>query len=200
MNTFEAIRARRAVKQFDDQFVLPEQDLNKLLTHAIEAPTSFNLQHWRIVNVQDKALREQIKEAAWGQEQVTEASLLLILCANTHAWQTPEKFWHSAPQEVQDMLIPIIKPFYEGKEQLQRDEAMRSVGIMAQTLMLSAKSLGYDSCPMIGFDSDKVAQLIALPKNHVVGMMLTIGKAVKPTWPKPGQLPLNEVLFTNRFS
>ncbi len=199
MNTFEAIEARRAVKHFDSDYVIPEAEQKKLFELALQSPTSFNIQHWRIVQVKDKALRQQIQAAAWGQEQVTKASMLLFVCANIKAWQTPEKYWRNAPQEVQNMLVPMIKPFYEGKEQLQRDEAMRSVGILAQTLMLAAKGMGYDSCPMIGFDANKVAELIALPQDHAIGLMLTIGKAVKPAWPKPGQLALSEVLSIDRF-
>ncbi len=83
---------------------------------------------------------------------------------------------------------------------MQRDEAMRSCGIAAQTLMLAARTLGYDSCPMIGFDPDAVAKLIRLPGDHVVAMMLAIGKATAPANPRGGQLPLEEVLLINRFA
>jgi nitroreductase len=96
-------------------------------------------------------------------------------------------------------LIPAIEKFYKGDKQLQRDEAIRSVGIASQTLMLAAKSVGYDSCPMIGFDSQKVAELINLPRNYVIGMMLAIGKAKNPANPRGGQLNLNDVVFTDRF-
>ena len=61
-----------------------------------------------------------------------------------------------------------MKPFHEGREWLQRDEAQRSIGMAMQTLMLAAKAIGYDSCPMIGFDIDKVAELINLPSDYVV--------------------------------
>jgi nitroreductase len=68
-----------------------------------------------------------------------------------------------------------------------------------QTLMLAAKAMGYESCPMIGFDSEKVAELINLPDDHVMGPMVAIGKGIKGAWPKPGQLPLSEVVFENGF-
>lgn len=122
------------------------------------------------------------------------------MCADIKSWaREPERYWQDAPKEAQDILIPMIRPFYEGKEQLQRDEGLRSIGIAAQTIMLASKSIGYDSCPMIGFDSDKVAELIKLPKDHLVGMLLVVGKAIKPAWPKPGQLPLDDVLVKNTF-
>jgi nitroreductase len=90
-------------------------------------------------------------------------------------------------------------PFHEGREWLQRDEAQRSIGIAAQTLMLAAQGMGYDSCPMIGYDIEKVAELVHLPANYVMGPMIAIGKGIKKPWPKPGQLPLREVVFNNSF-
>ena len=68
-----------------------------------------------------------------------------------------------------------------------------------QTLMLAAQDLGYESCPMIGFDIDKVAELIHLPEDHVIGPMIAIGKGTKEAWPKPGQLPLSELIVENSF-
>lgn len=91
-------------------------------------------------------------------------------------------------------------PFYEGKDQLQRDEAMRSCGIAAQTIMLAAKSMGYDSNPMIGFDPDKVAEIIKLPENHIISMLMAIGRQTRPAMPRGGQLSLDKVVFTDKFS
>ncbi|MFT5352025.1 MAG: nitroreductase [Cellvibrionaceae bacterium] len=201
MNILQAIKERRAVRHYDPKFGMPQQDIDTLLEYAIQAPTSFNIQHWRFVLVQDKAQRAKIREAAWDQAQVTDASLLFVMCADTKAWdKNPERYWKDAPKEAQDVLIPMIKPFYEGKEQLQRDEALRSIGIAAQTIMLAAKAMDYDSCPMIGFDAEKVAELIQLPDDHIVGMLLVVGKATtKPEWPKPGQLPLSDVLVKDKF-
>ena len=200
METLQAIRERRAVKHYDPEFVMPEQDKKDLLDLAIQAPTSFNIQNWRFVLVEDQEQKQKLREAAWDQAQVTDAAMTLVLCADLNAWaREPARYWKEAPQEAQDMLVPMIGTFYEGREWMQRDEAMRSVGIVAQTLMLAAKAKGYDSCPMIGFDVDQVGQIINLPEDHVIGMMVVIGKATKPAFPKPGQLPLDEVLIKNSF-
>ncbi|NDE90820.1 MAG: nitroreductase family protein [Alphaproteobacteria bacterium] len=200
MNMFDAIKTRRAVKSFNAQFVMPEADEQQLFELVRHAPTSFNIQNWRFVNVKDKALREELKAAAWGQAQMTDASLLVILCADLKAWEkSPERYWVDAPQAVRDYLVPMIGQFYKGREQVQRDEAMRSVGIAAQTLMLSAKALDYDSCPMIGFDADVVGKLINLPADHVIGMIVTIGKAAKPAQAKGGFIPQAEVVIENTF-
>ena len=94
----------------------------------------------------------------------------------------------------------LMESFYEGKEQPQRDDAMRSCGIAGQKIMLAAKSMGYDSCPMIGFDQVKVAEVISLPSDHVIGFMIAIGKAVKLAMPKGGQRALTEVVVRDRFA
>lgn len=200
METKDAIRNRRAVKHYDPTFQIPANEEAELLDLVRQAPTSFNLQNWRFVNVKDTALRTKIREAAWDQAQITDASLLLVLCADVKAWdKSPERYWTDAPKEAQDILVPMIRPFYEGRDWQQRDEAMRSVGIAAQTLMLAAKDMGYNSCPMIGFDGDQLATLINLPADHVIGMIVTIGKATTPAWSKPSYIPNDEVFFEDSF-
>jgi nitroreductase len=200
LTLFEAIEQRRAVKHYDPDFELPEADVEALLRLAMLSPTSFNIQNWRFVVVRDAEQKKKLRAAAWNQAQVEEASLTLLLCADLKAWANePSRYWKNAPQAVQEVLVPMIVPFYEGNDQLQRDEAMRSIGIAAQTLMLAAKAMGYDSCPMIGFDEEQVASIIELPDNHIIGMMLTIGKAVKPAYPRGGQLPLEAVVAWDRF-
>ena len=201
MDTFEAIYARRAVKQFDPAHRLTKDEETKLLEAAIQAPTSFNIQHWRFVVVRDPELRMKIrKEFGNDQPQMTDASLLVIVTGDVQAWRKePQRYWQHAPADVAKMLVDWIGPFHEGREWLQRDEAQRSIGMAMQTLMLAAKAMGYDSCPMIGFDIDKVAELIRLPEDHVMGPMVAIGKGTKQAWPKPGQLPLADLVVENGF-
>jgi len=167
---------------------------------ALLSPTSFNMQNWRFLTVTDAETRQAIEAAAWNQKQISECSLLVVLCGDLNAWlKDPGRYWRDAPDQVRAVMVPLIEECYAERPQLQRDEAMRSVGIAAQTLMLAAKAMGYDSCPMIGFDADEVARIINLPENHVVGMLLPIGKAVKPANPRAGQLPYEEVVFRDRF-
>jgi nitroreductase len=200
MNVAAALSARRAVKTFDAEAKISDAELKQLFELAQQSPSSFNIQHWRFVNVTDPALRAQVRDAAWGQAQMTDASLLLIVCADIKAWEkSPERYWENAPQEARDMLLPMIHNFYNGHDQLQRDEALRSVGLISQTLMLAAQDLGYDSCPMIGFDASRVAEIIKLPADHLIGMIITVGKAAQPARPKGGTLPLDEILKENHF-
>lgn len=201
MDTLEAIYERRAIKHFDPEHELSADEERSLMEAAIQSPTSFNMQNWRFVLVKDQALRAKVREAAWDQAHITEASLLVVLCADLKAYgRDPKRYWKNAPEQVGAYLSGMMIPFYEGKETLQRDEAMRSCGIAGQTIMLAAKAMGYDSCPMIGFDAEKVAELINLPEDHVVGFIIVVGKKTQDPWPKPGQLDLEQVVVTDKFA
>jgi len=200
MDVFDAIYGRRAVKHFDPDHEITAEERTKLLEAAVQSPTSFNIQHWRFVVVEDKALRQKIRELGNDQAQITDASLLIIMAADVKAWQKePGRYWANAPKDVAELLVGWMGPFHEGREQLQRDEAQRSIGMAMQTLMLAAKGMGYESCPMIGYDFDAVAPLINLPEDHAMGPIVVIGKGIKDPWPKPGQLSLDEVVKTDGF-
>ena len=200
MNVTTAIETRRSIKSYDANHKMTQAEIDKLLSLAMLSPTAFNIQHWRFVVVQDAALREQIQAVSWNQAQVTEASLLIVLVADTQAWaKQPERYWKDAPKPVQDFLVPAIKQYYEGNPQVQRDEVMRSCGMAAMTLMLAAKEMGYDTCPMDGFDFDAVAKLLNLPADHMPTMFVTAGKAAKEAWPRGGQLSMDEVVIQNKF-
>ena len=199
--TQDAIRSRRAVKSFDPAHQMTAAEEAQLFALAQQAPSSFNIQHWRFVKVSDPAQRQKLREAAWGQAQVTDASLFLVICADLKAWEKqPERYWLNAPEDVRNYLVKAIGDFYRGREWLARDEAMRSVGMIAQTIMLSARDMGYDSCPMIGCDLDAVGKLVNLPADHAVGMLLAVGKATAPAREKGGFLPLADIVVENAFA
>ena len=200
MNTLDAIQARRAIKHYDPAHRMTDGEIRQLLDAAMQAPTAFNIQNWRFVSVTDPAVRQEIRAAAWDQAQVTDASLLVVLCADLNAWKNePVRYWKNAPQPVRDFLVPAIGQYYGDREQVQRDECMRSCGLAGMTIMLAAKAMGYDSCPMDGFDFDAVGKIIKLPENHVISFMIAIGKGTQPAREKPGQLAYDEVVIQNRF-
>jgi nitroreductase len=200
MDAIEALETRRSVKHYDPDHRMTDEEIDKLLSLVRLSPTAFNIQNWRFVLVGDPELRKQIRKVAWDQTQVTDASLLLILCADLKCWKKePQRYWRHAPKEVRDFVLPSLDEYYRGKEQVQRDEAMRSCGIAAQTLMMAAKAMGYESCPMDGFDFEAVGKLINLPEDHVIAMFVVIGKGIKEARPRGGKLALEEVLIIDRF-
>ena len=199
MNIFDAIQNRRAIKQYDPNHQMAEEEIQKLLSLAMESPTAFNIQNWRFVLVRDPAIRKEIRAAAWDQAQITDASLLIVMCANLSSWKEPQRYWKKAPQPVQDFIIPAVIDYYQGKPQVIRDEAMRSCGLAGQTIMLAAQAMGLDSCPMDGFDYETVGKIIRLPEDHLISFMIAVGKKTKEAWPKPGQIDYNEAVVINQF-
>lgn len=200
MNVIEAIQTRRSVKAYDPEHKMTQTEIDQLMSLAILSPTAFNIQHWRFVVVQDPVLRQQIRAVSWNQAQVEESSLLIVLCADVKAWEKqPERYWRNAPKPVQDILVPAIKHYYTDNEQAQRDEVMRSCGMAATTLMLTAKQMGYDTCPMDGFDFDAVGKLLNLPADHIPTMFVVVGKAIQEARPRSGQLAMDEVVIYNKF-
>jgi nitroreductase len=93
----------------------------------------------------------------------------------------------------------MIRPFYDGKPQLIRDEAIRSSALAGMTLMLGAREFGYESCPMVGFDPEKVAELIRLPNGFIISFMIAVGKQAKPAWDRGPRLPDSQVVIRDRF-
>ncbi len=200
MDIFNVIEQRRSVRAYDSTHRMSEDEVNRLISLTMLSPTAFNIQHWRWVRVSDTSLREQIKAVAWNQAQITDASELFVLCADVQAWQKDtSRYWVNAPEAVRDFMVGAIDQYYRGREQVQRDEAMRSGGIVAQTMMLAAKGMGYDTCPMDGFDFDAVAKLIQLPADHAIVMMIAVGKGLEAARPRAGQLPIEQVLIQNTF-
>lgn len=200
MDVTEAIVKRRSIKAFDPAHEMSDKEISKLLALGMLSPTAFNIQHWRFVVVTDPVLRQQIRAASWNQAQVEDASLLIVLTVDLKAWEKdPARYWVNAPQAAQDIMIPMIGNFYNKKDQVQRDEGMRSGGMAAMTLMLAAKEMGYDSCPMDGFDFDVVGKLINLPEDHTPVMFVAIGKALEEARARGGQLDMDDIVIYNKF-
>lgn len=179
---------------------MTKEEINQILGAAILSPTSYNIQNWRFVTITDQSIKDKICELSYGQNQVAEASLIIILCADLNSWdKNPERYWQNAPDEMRNALVSGIRASYSNNPSHQRDEAMRSCSFAAQTIMLAAKAMGYDTCPMEGFDYKKVGTLIQLPSDHIITMMVVVGKKAAEPSPRGGQLPLSEVVFENHF-
>ncbi|MFQ5506700.1 MAG: nitroreductase family protein [Planctomycetota bacterium] len=199
MELSEAIRTRRSVKHFDPEHKISDEELRKLLSLTILSPTSFNMQNRHFVVVRDAEVKQRLFEAAWKQDQVRDASVVVLFTGDAAAQRNTDRYLRNAPPEVREMLEPMILGFYEGKSELIAAEACRSAGLAAMTMMLVAKDMGYDSCPMIGFDPARVAEILSLPENHPPLLMVVVGKAVKPARPRMGLLTLEEVVSLDRF-
>ena len=200
MDTLEAIKTRRATKKFDKSYKMTSEQVKSLMEHAILSPTSYNQQNWRFITITEQSVKEQISKAARDQPQPSEGSLVIILCGNMNAWkEEPLRYWKNHPSEKQETVKNALQRKYADSAQNRRDEAIRSCGMAAQTIMLAARQMGLDSCPMGGFEYDELAKVINLPENHLIVLMIVVGKAAEAAKPRGGQLSLDEIVFENRF-
>ncbi|MEC9416865.1 MAG: nitroreductase family protein [Thermoproteota archaeon] len=201
MDTFDAIKTRRAIKKFDNTYKMSDEQVQSLMKLTLLSPTSYNQQNWRFVTVTDQKVKEQIHVAARNQAQPLDGSLVILLCGNMNAWKdNPMRYWKNHPLEKQEHVRDAMHKKYSDSPQNRRDEAMRSCGFAAQTIMLAAKQMGLDSCPMVGFEYDEMAKIINLPSDHIIVMMIVVGKAASPAAERGGQLSLDEVVFENKFN
>lgn len=199
-SVYQAVRERRSVRWFDPDWRMGDEEFMHLMEHVILSPTANNIQDWRFVRVTDRSQREAIRRVAFDQAQITDASELVIFCYNKKAWrESPERYWRNASQEVAETILSNFTPYFT-QPGVEQEEGLRSCAMAAMSMMLLAKEMGYDSCPMTGFDFSAVAELINLPLKHRIAMVVALGKQVKEPWPRGGQLPLYEVIVENRFS
>jgi len=200
MDVMTAIESRRAVKKFDRNHEMTEAEIRTLMEAATLSPTAFNLQNWRFVLVTDQARKDAVRAAGWNQAQFSDCSLLVVVCGDLEAHaRDPERYWRNAPDAARASIVSMITRYYEGDERAQRDEVFRSGGMAAQTLMLAARAMGYDTCPMSGFDFAEVAGIIGLPSDHEIVMAVAIGRGVEPARERSGRIPLSEAVVRDRF-
>jgi len=195
----DAIKNRRSVNAFDPSYKISTAKVHELIEAANLSPSAFNAQHWRFVWLMNEDLLEQAKVAAWYQPQVTDASLVLLVCLDIKAWKKePQRYWVNAPQDVADSMISNSHQIYANNDQLQRDEGMRSASMASMALMLKAQEMGLDSCAM-ACDEQRMAELVKLPDDHAICMLLAIGKRIDEPYPRPGLVSVDDVLIKNSF-
>ncbi|MBC8288582.1 MAG: nitroreductase family protein [Nitrospinae bacterium] len=197
MEFSETVRQRQSIKSYKADKTISDAELKELMQEVVLSPSSFNLQHWTFIAVQDTGIREKIKAAAWGQEQVGTCSVLLVICGKLNAHQDAPEIYQDVDQEIQDQVFPLIDGFYEDKKQFQRDEAIRSSSLAAMTLMLAAQNRGWATVPMIGFDPEAVAKLVNLKPNYIPVMLMAMGFKNEDSRPRGYRRPIEEVVRIN---
>jgi len=191
----EIIHRRLSAERFESGRALPEKVLRELVEDAIQAPSSFNIQHWRFVAVRDPADKKRLRAAAYDQAVVEEAAVTLIVLGDVRAHENLEEILERSVR-VGAMSRQAAKRWVESSddiyadERMARDEALRSATLASMVLMLSAAARGLSSAPLIGFDADAVRRDFEIPEHCLPVMLLAIG------YPAPGKEPRRKVRLT----
>lgn len=174
---------------------LSDEEINQLLSLTALSLSAFNVNNCRFVVIRDPELRKQINKFSVNQSQVPHTASLIVLCADLQHWEKISK-GNGEPGSGDSSRKKTAR---RNSDQMQRDEAMCSCGIAAQTLMLTAKAMNYDSWRLEGFDSEGVGKLINLPQDYVVAMLLVVGKNIKQLSQNVGQFTFHDVVVLDQF-
>lgn len=165
-----ALRRRYATKQFDASKTIPADVWQALETSLVLTPSSFGLQPWKFIVVENPNLRQQLREFSWNQPQVTDASHYVVLTARDGLDQTDIDRWIECMTAVQGgtpadaaPLQSMIEGFVSSMTPGQRHAwNVKQVYIALGQLMAVAAIAGVDSCPMEGIDPAAYDRILSL--------------------------------------
>jgi nitroreductase len=181
----KAMDFRHACKVFDDTKKIPEEDLKFILEVARKSPSSFGMEPWKFLVVQNQELKEKIRPTCWNQVQITSCSDLVIVLAKIEDVKVesgvPEKRFgrRPMPQEKKDFYINLYANHL--KDTLSSDKNIyewtaRQTYIAVGNMMTAAAAIGVDSCPIEGFEKDKLEKILELDTTkYQVAMVLPFG-------------------------
>ncbi len=195
MDFFELAAARHSVRQYEPGVDITDADLKAIFETVILSPSSFNVQHWKFVVVRDHSRRTALRGLAFGQAQVEQAAAVILVCGRLDSHVDAPRIYRDADDAAREKFIPMIEAIYQNDERLRREEAIRSGSMAAMSLMYAAKGRGWDTGPMIGFEADKVADMLRLGTDTIPVMMVVLGKALNGEQPPRGyRRPIEEVV------
>jgi nitroreductase len=196
----ETILSRSATKYYDSAAVLSDDQIRHLVRIGTSAPTSFHLQNWRFIAVRSPEAKARLYPIAWKQPAILDAAVTFIVIGKLADAST-----------IPNMLAPVVEAgimpadmvpewelnarrIYDDQPQQDRDEAVRTATFGAAAIIYTARSLGWGSTPMIGFDAEPVHREFGLADDEIPVMLLTVGPERAGNWPQKPTMPVADVL------
>ena len=197
MTIHDLLKQRFATKAFDTSKKVSQDDLLYILEAARLSCSSGNIQPWNILVVTNEELRAKLREAGYGQPQITDASHLLVMATlkdvSVRVSRTAELITEAASKEDADRYVGMVNgQLLRPTEEANLAWFARQTYIALQAMILAAAEKGIDSCPMEGFDVAKFNEILGLT-DCVATTLLPIGYAVEPGHPKV-RVPLEDMV------
>lgn len=181
MNTFlNGLEWRRAEKSFANEIV--ENDSIEMIQNAmIQAPTSFGIQPFHIVRVYSSSMKERLQEVSYGQPQVKECDTLFVLCARDDISTRVDEFIKASGITSEETIA-----FYKScLDHRGLDWSSRQAYIALGFGLAACAELRVASCPMEGFDTNGVREVLGLPAHLTPVVYLAVGKKTDKPHPYP---------------
>ncbi len=204
MNDFlQAMHFRHACKVFDENRQIPSDVFEEILESGRMSPSSMGFEPTRILVVRDKQLRQKLREACWGQIQITSASEVVVLKSLLSPMKPRSNYIRESlarratTDEQINAFIERCEAFLADRE--AHGESLKSwvskqAYIMASSMMNCAAFLGIDSCPIEGFGIDSVNKVLEIDTfKECVSLIIPFGYRIKPQQPRY-RLNLNEIV------
>jgi len=199
----QVVLDRRATPHFLPD-PIPANYLDAILQIASQAPSGFNLQPWRFIDVQDLENRRRLQKAAYNQAKIAEAPAVIIFLGMKQ--ETKDRAHDilaegarrgagnpanvdAATQGAMNLLNSMPMPVWVN----------RHVMIAFTTMMLAAESYGFDTAPMEGFDPAAVKREFNIPDDAEVVALLAIGRLNPPDKPYPGRYALDQIACSETY-
>ena len=186
LSVTEAINSRVSIRKYV-QDPMNQDDLHEILELASRAPSAWNAQTWRFAVVQTSEIREKLQAAAYGQGQITSAPAVIVVYSDMEdTLATVEETAHPGMgEEGRTNQRKTFDNAFGGQDVAQRGQwGLTQANIAFGFLMLAARSKGYDTVPMLGFNPQAVKELLGLPEHVQFAGLLPIGKRAEDGFPQ----------------
>ncbi|MEH2014163.1 nitroreductase family protein [Nostoc sp.] len=201
-----AIAQRRSIKTFKTDPIAPEL-LKQLVELTVAAPSSYNLQDWQIILVQDEAQKAALSAASFNQQQIVQAPVTFVFAADPNAGEQnlariieqglETGAWNEGTVNYFKTAVPQFQATLGEK---RREYAIKDAIIAATHLVLAAESLGLSTCFMNGWIEDQVKEVIGAGDNPnlAIAVLVPVGYAAEPRL-NPGRLPFSSNVSVGRI-
>lgn len=201
------LKGRRSASKFISGVEILDKELEEMFNLTKFAPSAFNLQHAHYIVVKDPVMKNKIYELTYKQYKVQTASAVILVLGNKDAYKDAGPINEGLlslgviSKQEYDQEVESVRSFYETRgDAFKRDEAIRNASLSAMAFILIAKEKGWDTCPMIGFDSEGISEELHIPESYVPAMMITIGKEdLSSQRPRGYRKPVGQFLSYNQF-
>lgn len=199
------VRERHSVRHYDPSVKISESELREMLTEATLAPSSSNTQTWRFLVITDEEAKKRLHPIANNQQQVLEASATVIVLGDLEGYKELPRIFDDAvragymPEDFAKQYAERAVPMYASLPAERMNNLVHfDGGLVSMQFMLTAKSRGYDTVPMGGFNAQQLIEEFALPSNLVPLLLISVGKAATPGR-LTVRLPIDDILFWNKI-
>lgn len=187
MDVLEAIKTRRSINFFDPEGTVDDELLGELLNLANLAPSSFNLQPWKVIVVREPDSKKALRKCAFDQPKAEEAPVVLIVVADPGALEENMEdvldSWEALgflKPKMRKTNREMINNLYGEKDSMARTLfAVKNASLFCMNLMLAARGLGLDTHPMDGFDERMLKKEFKIPNDKRIPMLIAVGNLRK---------------------